>query len=273
MPYSISSTEYATFRGVPLDTTAWRTTDQSVFWAGPGEYRGSDIVVPYAQGVRAGRRLIPEKRIVIPIIVTGDLDADGIAHSSVREGLRLNLDALAQAFRPGSGALDITLPDGSTRTATAHVLTGLQAVPAGPGALRCVVEVMVPDGVMRSTTATTATSSTVTAGGTVDLTVSNPGSAEQNAISYTLSGTATEVLLTNLSHPDTPTLEITADLSVDDVLIKTAEYSVMHGTTPLFATATGSPGWLPLVPGNNAIRIQPTGGDAVLDVSHNAAYL
>jgi hypothetical protein len=273
MPYSIPATEYSTFRGVPLDTAAWRTTDLSVFWAGPAEYRGNDIVVPYAQGVRPGRRTIPERRIVVPMVVTGDLDADGVAHATTREGLRANLDALALVFRPGSGTLDVLMPDGSTRRATAHVLTGLQTVPAGAGALRAVVELLIPEGVFRSTVATTATSASVSAGGTGAVNVSNPGTAEQNATTYTMSGTATKVLLTNLTHPETPTLEVTANLATGNVVIDTAAYSVTQGVSSLFATATGTPGWLPLVPGTNQIRIQPTGGTATLAISHLPAYL
>lgn len=274
MSYVTTQSERIVWRSVPLATPAWECTDLSVLW-NTTEYRGGDVTVPYAPGVRAGRRVVESRRVVIPMVVFGNADAEGTPHSDAREGLRDNLDTLAALMRPGEGTLDVLMPDGSTRRATAHPVGSLQVRPVGPGAVRCVLDLLIPEGVFRATSATTATSSSISGGSTGTLTVDNPGSAEQTAVTLTLSGTATSVTIRNTTHPDSPQFVLATNLASGSVVVDTRDYTAKRSSTSVAGSLTpsGNPNWLPLLPGSNTIQIQPTGGTCTLAVSHYAAFL
>jgi hypothetical protein len=209
------------------------------------------------------------------MVVFGDFDAEGNPHPDNREGLRANLDALAAAMRPGGGTLAVVMPDGSSRTGNAISAGGLQATALGPGAMRAVVDLIIPEGVLRSTSATTATSASVSGGSSGTISIANSGTAEQNAVVYTLSGTATSVVLTNTSHPDTPTLTVAVNLASGNVVVNTGAYTALQGTTSKLGniTPTKTQVWLPLILGANNISIAPTGGSCTLSISHYPAFL
>jgi hypothetical protein len=275
MSYAITSTEHATFRGVPLDTPAWSCTDLSVLWSGPADYRGGDITIPFSRGVRAGRRITPERRVLIPLVVYGNADAEGAPYADARTGLRANVDALTALMRPGAGTLELHLPDGSVRSTTALPVGGLQAAPLGPGAMRVIIDLLIPGGVWFGATDESVESEVVAADDTETLSVPHPGTADQDSAIYELSGTATSVVLTNATHPDAPTLTITVDLSDGDVVIDAGAFSATQGSTNVVGaiTATATPTWLPLVPGTNVLTIEPVGGTCTLTATHTPTYL
>jgi hypothetical protein len=261
--------ESAIFRNVSLSTPAWEVTDLSVIWSAEAQHRGGDIVIPYSQGVFAGRRFISERRILIPMVVYSDFDASGAPHPDHRTGLQINLDALKRLTRPGLTVLAVDMPDGSTRSAPAFAASGLAISPLGPGAARCVMDLIIPGGVLRDTTATTGS----TTGSS--LTIDNAGTAEQNEATLTFSGSATSVVVVNTSHPNTPTLTLTTNLATGTVVVNTGAYTVLRGSTNLIGSITpvGHPNWMPLVPGSNVLTVTATGGTCTLAVSHYAPYL
>lgn len=266
--------EHVTLGDVPLSCPAWEATDLSSLWE-TASYRGGDIVVPYAPGVRAGRRVVESRRVVIPVTVFGTHDPEGTPYADARAGLRANIDRLALLMRPTDTSLVLHLPDGSTRRATALPMGAIQLDPIGPAATKVVLDLLLPEGLWRSSTATTTTSSSVSAGATGTLTVPNAGTAEQWSSTLTLSGTATAVTIVNTSFAGPPTLTVTTNLASGNVVINTETYTALRGSTSVAGSLTpsGHPCWLPLAPGNNAVTIAPTGGTCTLSIVHYAPYL
>jgi hypothetical protein len=268
MTITATSNEYASFRGTPLDTAAWRVTDYGSLWESP-ELRVGYVTIPYAPGVQPGRRVYEARRVVLPLIVFGDYAPEGTPHIEHRAGLRSNLDELAKLLRPGIGTMRFHTPDGSIRSAPAQPVGSLQVASRGPVSATVVIDLLIPEGVLRSEVATTATLATDT--GTRTLTVSNPGTAEQWAAVLTLSGTATTTTITNTTHPDAPALTVASDLASGNVVIDTGAYTALRGSTSVTGSLTpvGHPNWMPLAPGTNSLTVTTNAG---LVISHFAPF-
>jgi hypothetical protein len=126
MSYLITAPEYLVIDGVCLSTPAWECDQLDDLIASP-ETRGDDILVPFADGVRPQPRRPTVTKATVSIQVVGDLKPDGTAHASPREGLRLNIEALAWlATRDGVDAAGTRLAElhlaGATRSGRVHVL-------------------------------------------------------------------------------------------------------------------------------------------------------
>jgi len=126
MSYVINAVEYLVLDGLPLATPAWYTTEMSDL-IGTAEVRGSDILVPFADGVRPQPRRPTVSQATVSLAVVGDTNPDGSAHASVRDGLRANCKALAWlASRNGVDAAGTRLAelhlDGETRVGRVHIL-------------------------------------------------------------------------------------------------------------------------------------------------------
>lgn len=126
MSYVVAAPEYLVIDGIPLSTPAWQT-DQLDDLLATSEVRGDDIVVPYGDGVRPQPRRPTVTKATITLQVVGDTQPNGDLHDSFREGLRLNIEALAWlASREGTAADGTRLAElhlaGSTRVGRVHVL-------------------------------------------------------------------------------------------------------------------------------------------------------
>jgi hypothetical protein len=91
-----------------------------------------------------------------------------------------------------------------------------------------------------------------------------------------LTGTATSVVLTNLTADidEEVFLEFGGDITLDVTLDTGAFTAVRDDVNVVGLVAySGFERWLPLIPGNNTIRIEPTGGTATARFVHYPFYL
>lgn len=127
MAYVVTTDEYLEVDGYPLATPAVRLLDLSGLWL--VQRRGTNVLIPGVAGVvgTPGRRNVI--RAALPGAVFGELDAEGVAHPGVREGLEANLGELismvAEPVASGDGTRTARWyrADGSTHTAPMQVLT------------------------------------------------------------------------------------------------------------------------------------------------------
>lgn len=279
----LTQTEYVEVDGTPLATPAWEVEDLSPLWDAP-EIRGGDLVVPYRRGVIPFRRNPAGKPVDLPLAIFGDADPDGAEHATPRVGLQLNRDTfMRDVWRPpqvgtidGTRTLRYHLPDGSVRSGPCTVSGGLRPTPVGPSTLRVSLALNLTDGGLRDEDPVDVTSDPVGAGLDDLLVVPNPGTDYQDRIVYTLTGSASSVRIINQTVSEDVWLEIGADLASGDVELDTGTFTATRGGTLNVVGTVSHSGferWLPLIPGDNALRIEPTGGTATLQAVHNPFYL
>ena len=155
MAYSITSDEYVEINNVPLHTPAWIITDLSPLWDIPG-VRGEDRIIPYAEGRDAHRRIYDALIVSLPMAIFGDFNWEGVAQADARLGLWNNIEHLKAnvldpdivAADPGTKLIELHAPGGTVRTGQCHVIGQLAPAPIGPGAIRAVLDVTIPLGVL-----------------------------------------------------------------------------------------------------------------------------
>ena len=281
MPTAIR-TEYAELDGLPLSTAAWDTLSLAGLYDS-AEVRGDDPAVPYKRGSLPFRRITGAKAVTLPLVVYGDLDSDGAPHADARIGLQVNLDELKQGIAQpritspnGTRLLRHHMPDGTVRTTEAQVLGPLGLSELAPTAVEAGLELLLPEGLLRSEVETDVTSASVPDAGFLDFTVPNPGTAYQDRIVYTLTGGATtSIKLTNLTADagGDVFLEFGGDIS-PGVVIDTEAFTAVRSAISVIGliTYSGFESWLPLVAGDNTIRIEPLGSNGILQAQHFARY-
>ena len=282
MAYEVTRAEYVTIDGVPLATPAWEINDLSELWD-VADVLGETQPVPYRRGVVPFRRAYGGKSVSFPLTVFGAEDPDGVAYLNARAGLAANRDLLVRdVLRPlqvesgdGTRTLVYHHPDGSTRSGPVLPAGGLRPTPIGPTAFAATLALVLVEGGLRSTVDVDETSASVPAATTGTLTVPNPGTDYQDAAVLTLTGTATAVRITNTTaDPDGGVwLEFGGALT-GGVTIDTATFSAVRSAISVvgLVTFSGFERWLPLVPGDNVLEIEPTGGTATLNVTHRPFY-
>lgn len=268
--------EYVKVDGLPLDTHAWETLDLAALYDST-PVTGSNVDLAYHPGQKPRRRWPGPKRVELGIRVFGNVDSDGNPTTSLLGGLRRNLDELKQVLRPrlfdtGTALLVHELDDGGSRTARCQVVAPLQTSGMQGVAVNGVVDLLVPDGVLRSSQQTTASGSS-SSGAAFNLTVDNPGSATQLATVISLSGTATSVLIESNGLSGVQ-LDVQVDLNNGDVTVDTDVFTVQQGGNDMHGnvSAAGHERWLPLEPGGDTWTVTPTGGDVTVDVEHFAPW-
>lgn len=268
--------------GVPLSTPAWELEDISPLWDVP-EYRGTDYAVPFRRGVLAFRRQWGGKRASLPLAVVGAVDSDGNPAAAGQERVQLwaNRNELVRdVFAPvlllsttGDRTVRYYDPAGNTWSGPGKVLGGLRPTPVGPAALRGNLELLLSEGGLRSDTPVDVTSGAAPGGGSLDFTVPNPDATDlQDALQLHLTGAFTSVKLSNISAAPGGEifLEFGGGQGVAGVDIDTGLFTAVRDSVNVLGLITdgGFERWLPLVPGNNTIRIEPIGGDATVRFQH-----
>lgn len=279
-------TEYLEYDGYPVANHAIEHTNLEALWS-PPELRIQDRQVPYHAGDAISSRPITGPRTdLLNLVLVGATDSDGNANADSRAGLQATRDELLRdVFRPRQNTNDglvtsrLYLPDGTTRIADAKIVGSSPPTPSGAGALRISLDHLIPAGYWRSETVTTVTSPTVTDGTTHDLTVPNAGTADQYGLAINITGGATStVRLSSLTWDATGDtwLDFNGDVSpAGGVDIDTDAWTAERDGVSVVGLIdhSGHERWLPLVPGDNTIRIAPTGGDVTVTVDHYARYL
>lgn len=123
-----------TIDGISMNRPAWAIqgdeTGQGGFvrlWSW-FDVRGDDRLIPGANGMRPYRRRITPTRHDLRILITGDVDENGVANANALIGLEENISYLTTnvtlpvASATGTRAAVLAMPSGSTRTADIHVL-------------------------------------------------------------------------------------------------------------------------------------------------------
>jgi hypothetical protein len=116
-----------TISGVSLNTPAWRVLDLTDLWL-DGRQRGKDRLVPGAAGVVANMRRRTVTEVDLPMVIIGDCDQTGAAHTDSMDGLWRNVDYLNDNVCSPTGTGDgtraavLTLPSGTTLAESVHVL-------------------------------------------------------------------------------------------------------------------------------------------------------
>lgn len=274
--------EYLEIGGVPLSTPAWEIEDLSPLWDVP-EYLGGDQAVPYRRGVVPFRRAWGGKTVDLPFAVWGDYDPDGQPAADARSQLWTNRRELVRTvLRPqligtntGDQVVRYHAPDGSTLAGPGKIVGGLRPTAVGPIAFRGSLALVLSEGGLRSETETDVTSSEVLDAGQLDFTVPNPGDDYQDALRIDLTGTASTVKLTNLTADAGGDVFWEFGGSLDTgVAVDTSTYTAVRDSVSVVGLVTfgGFERWLPLVPGDNTVRIEPTGGTATVRFRHYAFH-
>lgn len=267
--------------GVPLSTPAWETEDLSPLWDVPA-YRGGDLEVPFRRGVVPFRRISGAKRVDLPLAIFGDFDPDGTVPADARAQLWLNRRELVRTvLRPvqvasitGDRTIRYYAPDGTTLAGPGKVIGRLRPTQLGPIGMKASVSLSLSEGGLRAETETDVTSSEVADAGQLDFDVPNAGDDYQDELRLTLTGTATLVRLTNLTaHATDVWWEFGGSLDAG-VTVDTSDFSAERGGVSVtgLVTHSGYERWLPLVPGDNTIRIEPTGGTVTVRFQHFPFY-
>lgn len=270
--------EYAEVAGLPLDTPAWSHENLGELYQS-APMRGSGLEVAQRYGERPRARVPRARPVDCVLLVNGHSDSDGNATTSLLAGIRANLDELKTALRPrlnadGTLALRHVLDDGSVRTGVCQLQGEVEVAQAGE-TVRCVVPLWLPDGVLRSAAATSASATDA-----FPLTVGNVGSADQFDSVITLSGDATSVTLSNATWGDATDLTVAVDLSAGDVTVDTDAMTAVQGTNSVVASVSWSTDgafagrWLPLLAGaDNSIGVSHDGTTLTVSVEHYPRWL
>lgn len=146
---TVTSTVYLEVNTVPLHTYAWQHID-----VGPllvDAVRGSDEVMPGADGVRAFPRRRHVIDVSIPMEVVGDYDEDGTPIADPWAGVIANFialkDALGIGLTTGDGTVAATLHTATTSySADVHVLGFPSVRYTGGTMLMTVLDLSIPSG-------------------------------------------------------------------------------------------------------------------------------
>lgn len=248
MAVVITRTRHVRLGGTPLMTPAWHVTSLAALDAGPSS-RGADVSVPYMMGNSPRRRWVGPWRFPLPITIFGEYDREGVAHSSVEEGLEANLDTLKTFLRPRQHTAGMSfgyyLTDGTSRLAeNCSVQWPLQISRRTGSFIKAVIDVTVPGGVLRSPDPEVEV---LPVGTTV---LNNPGTSDQFEVVLEATGPFT------IENEDWPaTLEYTGS---PDVTINTGTFRALHDddTTAISEIEhAGHETWFPLLTGDNTLTV------------------
>lgn len=276
MAYETTSDELLSIDGVPLSTPAWDVLDYSDLLNG-APIRGADITVSGKRGNIARRRTLDASEASISLVIYGDRDPEGNAHADVRSGLLSNIDALKKALRPnattlnGTRTLSLTI-GGETRTADVHTSPDMSISPLGPTAVRAVITLVIPSGVLRGP------SSVANLSGTGTQTVTIAGTGEIYDAIVTVSGDADSLTIANLSYNSSGGVYLAYEYEFNGTLSFNADtYLALYGGTPVTGkvVTAGTPVWVPLLPGANLLNISAPGlvGSLTTTVTYRPVYL
>lgn len=285
-----NSSEYLEIDNVPLSTPAWDTEDLASVLQGPG-VRGSDLLVPIRAGELARRRILTSRVILVPIVVNGYYDSDGVAHADPRAGLIENLNELKLVLAPnyrttaGTRTLEwVNTTTAITKTAAVHVSPAIGVTAIGPHAARVVIEFTLPGGVWRASSNTTHTINIASGITQVTSTITNPGTGQVEDATITVTGasggsTAASFKIFNESYGAAASdvyLEYPATVN-NTLTIYTETFTATLGATQVGGAIVnaGTPLWLPILPGANNLKLQAPSNVAnlVVTVAYKAVYL
>lgn len=191
---TILTTERWTFAGTDLNSYAVLVTATPNADTLP-ELRGDDLVIPSRNGRWPGAKRFDGRRFALGLWVS-HLDAAGAEGPTPERQARTNLDTLVRVLaRRSTGALVRTMPDGTTRTATAEVVgVDVPDYPVHREAFPVVADFALADPWFYG--AAVVGTATVTASPT-DIAVTNPGTLAAEHVTLDLLGPLSNPRITN----------------------------------------------------------------------------
>ena len=140
-----------TVNGILLNTT-WVCAYDLAPLLDDAELRGSDRLIPHAAGVVPYPRRRTVTRIDLPLWIAATPRFDGTPQSDLAMGMVTNIEYLRASLGVASQTGDGTVvaswsrPDGTARTADAHVITPLRVRPQNREVALAVLTLSLPDG-------------------------------------------------------------------------------------------------------------------------------
>ena len=251
--------------GVDLDTYARMVTQTSGTDTLP-PLRGSDILVPSRVGRLYGSKVHDARRLALTLWVSDMDDTGSSVHPDARTGARANLDTLQGLFVTEKvGMLERLMPDGTTRTATAEVVTcEIGGNPVGLDGFPMVVDFSLPDPWFYGAVAPASiTLNANPKAGSYD----NPGTVPTHRIVFDITGPASNPRITNTTNGWY--LEALVNVAAGTHLIldcwaATAENDNLNAIGSV--RHSGGALWFRLEPGVNNLSVSGTslGGDLTI---------
>ena len=115
-----------TIGGIAMLNPAFKVQNLPELWL-PANQRGTDVIRPGVSGVKARLRRDTVTVRTLRLLIVGSADTSGAAVADLFEGLQANMDYIrANVVAPtgltdGTRSVVLTMPDGTTRTESAHV--------------------------------------------------------------------------------------------------------------------------------------------------------
>lgn len=249
------------FNGYSLCTDEWNVERVLEGLGVPG-YRGSNIQVPFENGLRHIKKRYKSKQLILSMWVRG-------ANMEIMDD---NIDYLTKLFgMRGQHTLRRIMRSGEIREAQAEVYGPVSFVPKRPGYCKFSVEFELADPFFYGTD---LTSQTKAIGSTeVAWTHSNPGTAPVTKAVITLNGPLDSPRLENLDNEIWLKYQ-GAIAAGETVVINTADFTCeKDGVNMISAIKHGGDAyWLTLEPGDNSMEVttQETGGS--IEIEYYPAY-
>lgn len=152
MPPLVTRSSYLTVNSLALSTPAYWITNLDGEMLRGATVRGTDTIIPHADGVYPNRRRRTAKLLQFQMVITGDYANDGTPASNYRSQLTTNVEILTAGLgiANGTGAGTVTATwtrwNASTLSAAVHVL-GLETEDLAKRHVSAVLEISVPAGV------------------------------------------------------------------------------------------------------------------------------
>ena len=141
-----------TVNGILLNTSTWICAYDLAPLLDDAEVRGGDRLIPHSAGVVPYPRRRTVTRIALPLWIAGAFRWDGVAQSDTVMGMIINVEYLranlgiAKQTGDGTVVASWARPDGTTRTADAHVVPPLRVRPQNRQVTFAVLSLSLPDG-------------------------------------------------------------------------------------------------------------------------------
>lgn len=141
-----------TIGGIAMNGVAWKVTNLIDLWM-PADQRGADRLLPGSSGVLAQKRRDTVTQRSLQMLISGDVTYANSTSGDAFERLQINLDYLRinvvapTAIGDGTRTAVLTMPDGTTRSESVHVV-GMQLgeYRQDAGWAKAVLELSIPSG-------------------------------------------------------------------------------------------------------------------------------
>lgn len=235
--------------------------------------RGEDVPVPYLPGRRWAPKLPDGRRLSLALLITDMNESGGLTQPTSPRQAQANLDALRLLFaRPGIRSLVHVLPDGTSRTAGAEVVSfQVQESRGARQSFLAVVDFSLADPFFYGTNVVDSARS-IPASPT-DFTFTHPGTVRTNRITFDFVGPISNPRITQ----QTTGIYVEALVSVASakhLIIDCAAFTATNDGVNAIGSIrhSGDFRWMILEPGAQTLRVTSTAPGGTLTTTAAAPY-